>query len=240
MYLWRKHQMNRTSNQLSPNENRPWLSVPVITDPNLLVDAANRLGGGTRHLLGIVGPPGAGKSTLAAWLVAQLAPAAALFPMDGFHLANSELERLGRVQQKGAPNTFDIDGFVAALKRVRRAGSEVYLPEYRRGRINEPIAGALRIPADTRLIVVEGNYLLHEEGRWAAVAELIDECWYVDTAPRVREERLVKRQLSKGRTVEAAVAWATGSDARNAELVTRSRRRASKVVSGTLGLFSRL
>jgi len=215
---------------------RDYRHVRIVTDPNQLVELARNFGRGARALLGMTGPPGAGKSTLAAWLIARLAPHAALFPMDGFHLANSELTRLGRTGQKGAPRTFDVNGFVAALERVRRGDSDVYLPEYRRGDLNEPIAGAILIPVTARIVVVEGNYLLHDSGRWTAVANMLDECWYIDAASRVREERLIERQLSKGRTIEAAKAWATGSDARNARLVARSRHRASKLVPGTLEL----
>lgn len=187
-------------------------------------------------LLGVAGPPGAGKSTLATWLVDRLAPAAALFPMDGFHLAGSELERLGRSARKGAPDTFDLDGLVAALERVRAGGRDVYIPEFRRGPINEPIAGAMRIPAEAGLVVVEGNYLLLEEGGWAAIAGLLDACWFVDASSDVRWPRLVDRQLDKGRTAEEAHAWATGPDERNARLVATTRRRATRVIPGTLRL----
>lgn len=204
-------------------------------DTEALADAAAKLAVRGRALLGITGPPGAGKSTFAAWLAARV-PAAALLPMDGFHLANSELERLGIADRKGAPDTFDAYGFLAAVERARRGGEDVYVPEFRRGLVNEPIAGALRIPAVARLVVVEGNYLLLDQEPWARLCGHLDEVWYVEADEDVRLPRLVERQLAKGRSPEQARHWATGSDARNAELIMRTRDRATRVIPGTLAL----
>lgn len=210
--------------------------MTVLDLDELVEDARALVHPPARALLGITGPPGAGKSTLAGWLVHRLEPAVALLPMDGFHLASSELERLGRAGRKGAPDTFDAHGFVATLVRVKRADHDVYLPEYRRGCVNEPIAGALRVPRGTPLVVVEGNYLLLDEAPWSAIAGLLDACWYVDAPEPVRLDRLIHRQLEKGVTVDQARAWATGSDARNAGLVARTRPRATRVIPGTLAL----
>ncbi len=150
-------------------------------DPDLLARAAALAAGG-RRLLGLAGPPGAGKSTLAAALVGALGDRAVLVPMDGFHLAQAELERLGRADRKGAPDTFDADGFVALLARLRAQGPGdpvVYAPRFDR-HLEEPIAGAIGVPATVPLVVVEGNYLLHDEGAWAGVAPLLDDAWYLD------------------------------------------------------------
>src|SRR5438309_3286446 len=115
---------------------------------------------GRRRLLGLTGMPGAGKSTVAARLVEDLGDLAVLVPMDGFHLANDELIRLGRRDRKGAPDTFDAAGYVALLRRLREHAQEVvYAPEFRR-QIEEPVAGAIPVPPDVPLIVTEGNYLL--------------------------------------------------------------------------------
>ena len=118
-----------------------------------------------RALLGLVGPPGSGKSTLAAALQAEFASVAQVVPMDGFHLANVELERLGRRARKGAPDTFDSGGYVALLKRLLAQQDDeiVYAPEFRR-EIEEPIANAIPVFSRTQLVITEGNYLLLEEG----------------------------------------------------------------------------
>ena len=112
-----------------------------------------------RRLIGITGAPGAGKSTYAARLAEQLSPAAIVVPMDGFHLAGRELDRLGRADRKGAPDTFDVDGYVDLLARLRCTTSTVYAPEFRRD-IEEPIAGAIAVEAHHTTVITEGNYLL--------------------------------------------------------------------------------
>ena len=133
------------------------------------------MAGGQRKLLGLVGAPGAGKSTLAMALrQAAGAGCAQVVPMDGFHLANVELQRLGRADRKGAPDTFDSAGYVALLQRLRNQrpdGDIVYAPEFRR-EIEEPIAGAIAVLPSTPLVITEGNYLLHDVGPWAGAAAI--------------------------------------------------------------------
>ncbi len=181
-------------------------------------------------MLGLVGPPGAGKSTLAAALCAASAGAAQVVPMDGFHLANSELQRLGRKGRKGAPDTFDAAGYAALLRRLREQGEGrdepfVYAPEYRR-EIEEAVAGAIAIRAETRLIVTEGNYLLLDQGDWSGVAALLDECWYVHSDDALRVERLTQRHVRFGRTPEQARAWVASTDEPNARAIAATRGRA--------------
>ena len=186
-----------------------------------------------RHLLGIAGAPGSGKSTLAAALADALGPDLAIVvPMDGFHLAQAELERLGRAGRKGAPDTFDASGFVALLARLR-AGAEpvTYAPQFRR-EIEEPIAGAIPVPRELPLVIVEGNYLLVDDSPWAGVCDLLDECWFVEVNEQVRMERLVARHRAYGRTEEDARAFAAGSDQANAEVIAATRGRADVVVAG--------
>jgi pantothenate kinase len=185
---------------------------------------------GRRTLLGLVGPPGAGKSTLAAALQAEFAAVSQIVPMDGFHLANVELERLGRRGRKGAPDTFDSAGYVALLRRLRaQSGDELaYAPEFRR-EIEEPIANAIPVFAQTGLIITEGNYLLLDDGPWARVRELLDEVWYVDIPDTLRVQRLTRRHEQFGRSPEDAAAWVAGIDEPNARLIEASRGRASFV-----------
>ncbi|MGN9813696.1 nucleoside/nucleotide kinase family protein [Micromonospora sp. BQ11] len=196
-----------------------------------LVRRAHALTIGRRRVLGLAGAPGAGKSTLAARLVRALGPAAVLVPMDGFHLANAELERLGRRDRKGAPDTFDAAGYVALLQRLRRPDADpVYAPVFDR-RLEEAVAGGVRVDPDRPLVVTEGNYLLLDDGPWARVRSLLDECWFVELDERVRVERLVRRHVAHGRDPDHARAWVLRSDEANARLVAGTRGRADLLVS---------
>lgn len=174
----------------------------------------------SRALLGIVGPPGSGKSTLAD-RVLRAVPDSVLVPMDGFHLAQRVLDASGLAGRKGAPETFDRDGYVALLQRLRRpgaTGSTVYAPEFRR-EIEEPIAGAIAVPPSVPLVVTEGNYLL----LWPEVRPLLDEVWWVEVPDDVRLRRLVARHAAFGKSPQHAYAWAHGSDEANARLVAPGR-----------------
>lgn len=204
--------------------------MTIALPPDLLQRAAAMIASG-RRLLGIAGPPGGGKSTLAQALQEHFAADAVVVPMDGFHLANAELARLGRAGRKGAADTFDAAGYVALLRRLRAqgAGETVYAPVFRR-EIEEPIAGAIPVEPDTRLVITEGNYLLLDQGPWAAVRALLDEAWFVDTDDGQRRERLVRRHMQFGRSLEAARAWVEHTDEPNARLIAASRARADLVV----------
>jgi pantothenate kinase len=197
-----------------------------VIEAALLDRARALIRSGQRRLLGITGAPAAGKSTLAAALASALTPHAVLVPMDGYHLAAAELVRLGRLERKGAPDTFDVEGYLALLRRLReRADEVVYAPEFHR-EIEEPIAGAIPVPRDIPLVVTEGNYLLH----WASARELLDEVWFVEIDEGTRLERLITRHMAYGRTRVEAHARAHGSDQRNADLIARTRDRADLVV----------
>ncbi len=189
------------------------------------------LAGGRRRLLGLVGAPGSGKSTLAQALLHSLPGRAQVVPMDGFHLANVELRRLGRADRKGAPDTFDGAGYVALLRRLReqREDEIVYAPEFRR-EIEEPIAGAIAVLPETRLVITEGNYLLLDDGPWAGAASLLDEIWYVDVDDVLRRERLVRRHEQFGRSRAEALAWVEQTDEPNARRIAATRGRAQHVV----------
>jgi pantothenate kinase len=202
-------------------------------DAGALVDRARALvARGGRRLLGITGAPGAGKSTLAELVVTALGDDAVLLPMDGFHLAQVRLESLGRTGTKGAIDTFDAGGFVHLLRRVRTADEDVvHAPTFRRD-LEEPIAGAVAIPREVPLVVVEGNYLLAEQPPWDEVAGLLDETWYVDPGDH-RREWLVARHMAFGRDRSAAEERSDGSDQVNAVLIESTRHRADVVVTGT-------
>ncbi len=189
--------------------------------------AALRPGG--RGLLGIVGAPGAGKSTLAHTLAAAV-PGAVVVPMDGFHLPTSALVAHGWVAERGAPRTFDADGYVELLRRLR-AGESVRAPAFDRS-IEEPVPDVIDVPADARLVITEGNYLLLDRAPWSSVPELLDEIWYIEVPDEQRLQRLTARHVEFGRTPADAHARATrGSDDVNAALVAASRPRADLVVS---------
>ncbi|MFC9173214.1 nucleoside/nucleotide kinase family protein [Streptomyces sp. NPDC057107] len=195
-------------------------------------DRARRLAEtGRRRILGIAGPPGAGKSTVAQRLAEGLEGRAALVPMDGFHLAGAELDRLGRAGRKGAPDTFDAAGYAALLRRLRDPdpAHPVYAPAFDRA-LEEPVAGALAVPPDVPLVITEGNYLLLDDGPWAEVRGLLDEVWFLDLAPEVRVRRLVERHVRYGKPPAYARAWVERSDEANARLVESGRERADVVV----------
>ncbi|MFF7355912.1 MULTISPECIES: nucleoside/nucleotide kinase family protein [Streptomyces] len=208
--------------------------MPLTFDD--LLDRARALPrDGRRAVLGIAGSPGAGKTTLAEHLVRALnadgPPWAAHVPMDGFHLADAELDRLGRRDRKGAPDTFDAAGYAALLRRLREDPDEVvYAPGFERV-LEQPVAGAIPVPPAARLVVTEGNYLLLAEGSWARVRTCLDEVWFCESDEDERVRRLVARHEEFGKDHAAAVAWVLGTDQRNADLVATTRGRADLVVS---------
>ena len=205
--------------------------VAVIVDDldTVLARARTLATRGRRAILGVAGPPGGGKSTLARLVADALGDAAVLVPMDGFHLAQAELVRLGRRGRMGAPDTFDAAGYVALLERLRAATETVYAPEFRRP-LEEPVAGAIAVPPEVPLVVTEGNYLLLDDGDWAAVRPLLDEAWYVAMDEEKRLRWLIARHVEFGKTPEEARAWVMRSDQTNAAVVAATRERADLVV----------
>jgi pantothenate kinase len=194
------------------------------------IERATRLAARRRVVLGIAGCPGSGKSTLSAALTAGVA-SSVVVPMDGFHLLNDELVRLGRRDRKGAPDTFDIDGYVALLERVRRqvAGTVVTAPRYDRA-ASASVPDSIVIEPDVTLVITEGNYLLLDGDPWGAVRPLLDEVWYVEVDDTVRVPRLIDRHIEFGKSRLAAVEWVMRSDEANAAVVAASRSRADVVV----------
>ena len=184
-----------------------------------------------RILIGIAGKPGAGKSTLSAYLLSELqSKQVTVVPMDGFHLSNAVLQQLSRADRKGAPDTFDATGFGALLKRIRSENSaDIYYPIFDRA-IEESIAAQGVVSAGTKVVIVEGNYLLHDQGDWKEVAGLLDEIWFIDVDDEIRLQRLIARHIAFGKTPAEAEAWSRGSDEVNAEIIEQTRSRANAVI----------
>ena len=187
----------------------------------------------TRRILGLAGAPGAGKTMYAARVVADSERSgvpAAQVPMDGFHLADEVLAALRLLDRKGAPDTFDANGFAALLRRLRAVeDAVVYAPEFRR-EIEEPVACALPVPREVPLVVTEGNYLLVGDEAWGPVRALLDEAWFVETNQERRVEWLIARHVAFGKAPEHAREWVLRSDERNAALVATTQGRADLVV----------
>lgn len=238
-----------------PRAPRRARQTPTVTEQSvhpavqpLLEEVEELLRGSDRVVLGMCGPPGTGKSTVAALLVAALqgqGTATALVPMDGFHLDQQELERLGRADRKGAPDTFDPAGYVSLLRRLHARDEPVtYGPRFDRD-LEQSVGSALAVPASTRVVVTEGNYLLlHLDDLadtpaaqdatsqlWGEVRPLLDRCWFVATDPATRLRRLVARHVAHGRTPADARAWVERSDEVNARLVAATRHRADAVLT---------
>jgi pantothenate kinase len=193
--------------------------------------AAERAGVPGRAVLGIAGAPGSGKSTLAARLVAAVGPAAAWVPMDGFHLADAALDRLGLRSAKGAPDTFDGWGYLALLRRLAaETGNPVYAPDFERT-LEQPIAGSIAVGPPVRLVVTEGNYLLLDAEPWTSIRRALTEVWYVEVDEAVRLERLIARHVAYGKEPAAARDWVAAVDEPNARLVAARRAAADLTVS---------
>ena len=185
-----------------------------------------------RYLIGIVGKPGAGKSTLSAYLLEELhSSEVTVVPMDGYHLSNAVLQALGRADRKGAPDTFDVAGFASLLQRIRNEKSvDVYYPVFDRS-IEESIAAQGVVTKETKVVIVEGNYLLHDSGGWEEIAELLDELWFIDVDDEKRLERLIARHIAYGKSPADAQSWSRGSDEVNARTIATGRSRAHAVIA---------
>lgn len=179
--------------------------------------------GTARVLVAVAGPPGAGKSTLAAELVMALCAQtgennAALVPMDGFHLDNEELRIRGLLARKGAPETFDTSAFVALVAAVRKDKGDLTYPLFDRAS-DKTLAHAANLPATARIVVFEGNYLLLQQGRWTALSGMFDVTASLSVPLPVLRARLIARWLDHGLTKRDAEARAMRNDMVNAHTV---------------------
>jgi pantothenate kinase len=209
-----------------------------MPEPTLVDRAIALARPGSRIIIGITGSPGAGKTTLARRVVEGIngrsdVARAVYLPMDGFHLANATLDRIGLRGRKGAIETFDGWGFVALLERViAERDHPVYAPSFERA-VDEGIAGGVVVPTEADIVIVEGNYLLVDRQPWSRIGALLAESWFCETAADERVARLVARHTEHGRTPEAALDWATSVDGANALLIEATKPRADLVVSGS-------
>lgn len=190
-------------------------------------------------IIGVVGAPGAGKTTLVEQLTQQLNATEPVLehrryahvPMDGYHLADVELTRLGRLDRKGAPDTFDAHGYAALLKRLRESrDAVVYAPGFERT-LEQPIAGAIPVFPAARTILTEGNYLLLDEPGWSEVQQQCTEVWYCDQNDDLRRKRLITRHIHFGKSAPVAREWVENVDEPNAQLIHDTRHRADLVVT---------
>jgi pantothenate kinase len=195
--------------------------------------AVELAGRGRRAILGITGAPAAGKSRYAEGLAGELSARGhkvALVPMDGYHLAQAVLERLGIAEVKGAPHTFDAGGFVALLERLRKQDEEtVWAPRFDR-ELEDSIAASIQVDAEVEVVLVEGNYLLLDQEPWATGRRLMDEVWYVELADDVRQARLEARHRQFGRSPTEARERTLGSDEHNARLIAATKPAADAIL----------
>lgn len=209
------------------------LNQPVPLQ-HLVVRARHLLTSGQRRILGITGKPGGSKSTISARLATALDSEGLqvhVVPMDGFHLADEALDRLGLRNRKGAPETFDAHGYAALLARLAgRPDHIIYAPSFHRD-IEQPLAGAIAIDPAVDLVITEGNYLLLDAEPWPAVRQRLDEVWYCEVDDDLRRQRLVARHIAFGKSPAEAEAWVDTVDEPNARLVGECRGRADMVVS---------
>ena len=209
------------------------MASPLISLTSLeeVVSRAKSLMDGERKIVGLIGKPGAGKSTLSAQLIQQLGDQAAILNMDGYHLSNLALHELGRAYRKGAPDTFDALGFTEILKRVKHeVDKNIYFPVFDRA-IEESIAAQGVIVPSVKLVITEGNYLLHNGDNWSGVKNLLDESWFIEVDDSLRIERLVNRHHKFGKSKVDALSWATGSDENNAKIVAQTRESADLIIN---------
>lgn len=187
-----------------------------------------------RLIVGVTGVPGAGKSTLVLKVCDELNARGiktTVVPMDGFHLADQALTAHGTLAEKGAIHTFDGWGYLATLKRLRsETDHSVFVPAFERD-LEQPIAGAIEVHPNVRVILTEGNYLLDDSQPWVQVRELMDEVWFVEQPNEQRIQNLIQRHVQFGKSPEDARDWVLRVDEVNALRVDNSRGRADLVIT---------
>ncbi|KAE9585548.1 putative phosphoribulokinase/uridine kinase, P-loop containing nucleoside triphosphate hydrolase [Lupinus albus] len=202
-----------------------------------------------KHLVALAGPPGAGKSTLANEVASrvnklwsekasstdtQIQPphVAIVIPMDGFHLYRSELDAMENPKEaharRGAPWTFNPSRLLTCLKNLRTHGS-VYVPSFDHG-VGDPVEEDIFVNLQHKIIIVEGNYLLLEDGIWKEISSLFDEKWFIDIDIDKAMQRVLKRHISTGKPPEIAKQRVENNDRLNAEDIMKSMKNADIII----------
>ncbi|XP_054802303.1 putative uridine kinase C227.14 isoform X2 [Prosopis cineraria] len=215
----------------------------------LLSAAATTANSNFKYLVGLAGPPGAGKSTLAHEVVSRInklwpekscsldsqvkpSDVATVVPMDGFHLYRSELDAMEDPEEaharRGAPWTFNPSRLLTCLKNLRRQGS-VYAPSFDHG-VGDPVEDDIFVNLQHKVVIVEGNYLLLEDGIWKELSSLFDEKWFIDVDIDKAMQRVLKRHISTGKPPEVAAYRISNNDRPNAELIMKSKKNADIVI----------
>ncbi len=186
-----------------------------------------------RFIIGIAGGPGSGKSTFAVELKELInskakSDLAQIFPMDGFHRKNSELQRSGLISVKGAPETFDVEGYLLILKRIR-LGENLKAPIYSR-EAHDIIDNALPIEPHHKIIITEGNYLFADLDGWCEIKDIIDLKIYIESEKEVCEKRLLERHMRGGKTEAEALEKIKKVDMENYDLIDQTKKYADEVI----------
>ncbi len=194
---------------------------------SLTAEILVRAAGSARFITAICGPPGAGKSTLAAAVANELAKegqSAVVVPMDGFHLDDEILVDRGLRAKKGAPETFDAAGFSATMQRIGDRFEDVYIPVFDRS-LELSRAAARLVASSDRLILVEGNYLLLDQPPWSGLKPLFDFTILLKVDAQELERRSIARWLHHGYRSSEAGEKTQNNDMTNARTVIKNSTR---------------
>ena len=186
---------------------------------------------GPRSIIGIVGKPGAGKSTVVLEIEKKFTPnEVSIIPMDGYHLSNEALIELGRRDRKGSPDTFDAAAFISLITKVKNNPQLDHRFSIFHREIEASVEDEGIVPNSAKVIVIEGNYLFSDEHNWSGVFPLLDHTWYIEIDDEIRMQRLIARHIKYGKTPAEAEAWSRGSDEANARFIEKTSHKAENKI----------